>query len=267
MARHSDRPAGPPGPPHPQYVELHGVSAFSFLHGASLPEELIARAAELELPALALVDAGVVYGAPRFHQAARKAGVRALVGAEVALDPEELRELASGSLPALGRRQRRRAPRTGPLGLVPDPPPPLPSRSQPKDHGRPAIDRARGSLPALGPPQPPRESHPQVPRLTLLVENRAGYRNLCRLLTAAARGRPKGEARASFGLIAEHAAGLHCLTGGEEGPLAWALGGGGGPHQPTLGQARGSLPALRPLPPVLDVEAGRRVLERLGGLF
>jgi error-prone DNA polymerase len=67
-----------------QYVELHARSAFSFLEGASLPEELAIRCAELEQPAMALSDAHGVYGAPRFHMAARKSGIRALIGAEVA---------------------------------------------------------------------------------------------------------------------------------------------------------------------------------------
>src|SRR5436305_14385169 len=66
----------------PPYAELHAASAFSFLDGASLPEDLIERAAALELPAVALVDANGVYAAPRFHQAAKQAGVKALVGAE-----------------------------------------------------------------------------------------------------------------------------------------------------------------------------------------
>jgi DNA polymerase III alpha subunit len=60
------------------YAELHAASAFSFLEGASLPEDLIAQAAELELPAVALVDRNGVYGAPRFYKAARAAGVRAV---------------------------------------------------------------------------------------------------------------------------------------------------------------------------------------------
>ena len=64
------------------YVELRCRSAFSFLEGASNPEDLAARAAELGHPALALADRGGVYGIPRVHQAARAAGVRALVGAE-----------------------------------------------------------------------------------------------------------------------------------------------------------------------------------------
>ncbi len=67
------------------YVELHARSAFSFLRGASDPERLAAVAADLGLPALALCDRDGVYGAPRLFHAAREAGVRALVGAELTL--------------------------------------------------------------------------------------------------------------------------------------------------------------------------------------
>ncbi len=69
------------------YIELHAASAFSFLQGASLPEALVARAAALGYPALALLDADGVYGAPRFHKAATSAGLRAIVGAELTIDP------------------------------------------------------------------------------------------------------------------------------------------------------------------------------------
>lgn len=65
------------------FVELHARSAFSFLEGASLPEDLAVRCAELEQPALAITDAHGVYGAPRFHIAAEKLGIRALIGAEI----------------------------------------------------------------------------------------------------------------------------------------------------------------------------------------
>src|SRR5207244_280057 len=58
------------------YVELHSCSAFSFLEGASLPEDLVSEAARLELPAIALLDRDGVYGSPRFHMAAKKAGGR-----------------------------------------------------------------------------------------------------------------------------------------------------------------------------------------------
>ena len=60
----------------PVYIELHASSAFSFLDGASLPEALVDRAAALGYPALALLDRDGVYGAPRFHLAAKKAGSR-----------------------------------------------------------------------------------------------------------------------------------------------------------------------------------------------
>ena len=66
-----------------KYVELHASSAFSFLDGASLPEELIGAAAEYSMPAMALLDRDGFYGSPRFHLAAKKAGIRAHIGAEV----------------------------------------------------------------------------------------------------------------------------------------------------------------------------------------
>jgi len=65
------------------YIELHAASAFSFLRGAALPETLVERAATLGYPALALVDADGVYGAPRFHRAAKQAGIRPIIGAEL----------------------------------------------------------------------------------------------------------------------------------------------------------------------------------------
>src|SRR6185436_3470297 len=67
------------------YVELHTASAFSFLQGASLPETLVERAAALGYPALALLDADGVYGAPRFHKAATQAGLKAIIGAELTI--------------------------------------------------------------------------------------------------------------------------------------------------------------------------------------
>src|SRR5277367_6837285 len=67
------------------YVELHAASAFSFLEGASLPEALIERAAELELPAIALLDRNGFYGSPRFHMQGEKDKICAHVGAEVSV--------------------------------------------------------------------------------------------------------------------------------------------------------------------------------------
>jgi error-prone DNA polymerase len=72
----------------PHYVELHAHSAYSFLDGASLPEELAARAADLGCPALALTDHDGVYGSLEFAHAAKALGVRPITGAEVTLETE-----------------------------------------------------------------------------------------------------------------------------------------------------------------------------------
>ena len=68
-----------------QYVELHANSAFSFLQAASSPESLVERAIALEMPAMALLDHNGVYGSARFHTSAKLNGLKAHVGAEVAV--------------------------------------------------------------------------------------------------------------------------------------------------------------------------------------
>jgi len=91
------------------YIELHTASAFSFLQGASLPETLIDRAAELGYPAIALLDRDGVYGGPRFHKAARAAGIHPIIGAELTIGPNsELRtenlELRTGKAPVFSSK-------------------------------------------------------------------------------------------------------------------------------------------------------------------
>ncbi|HEX4667980.1 MAG TPA: error-prone DNA polymerase [Chthoniobacterales bacterium] len=68
------------------YVELHASSAFSFLRGASFPEQLAERAAHLGLPAVALLDRNGVYGAQRFSVACREHGVRPIIGADLTME-------------------------------------------------------------------------------------------------------------------------------------------------------------------------------------
>src|SRR2546421_11960980 len=68
------------------YVELHCHSAFSFLDGASLPDELVAAALELEYEALALTDHNSVSGSMEFAVSARALGLRPIHGAEIDLD-------------------------------------------------------------------------------------------------------------------------------------------------------------------------------------
>ena len=180
------------------YIELHSRSAFSFLEGASVPEELAEVCAQYEMPAMALLDRDGVYGAARFHLAARKLKVKAHIGAEVT------------------------------------------------------------SLLACAAP-----AEATLPRLSLLCASRQGYQNLCKLITRTKLRAPKypatiprrgtvtnedetsilqSQATASLADLAEHAPGLICLTGGDEGPLAHALQSGG-------------------------MEEGRRLLERLIGIY
>src|SRR5206468_2784551 len=68
------------------YIELHACSAFSFLRGGSFPEQLAEAAAELEMPAMALLDRNGVYGAQRFSVAAREHNVRPIIGCELLME-------------------------------------------------------------------------------------------------------------------------------------------------------------------------------------
>src|SRR5580704_4972914 len=135
------------------YTGLHARSAFSFLEGASIPEELASACVERGMTAMAVLERDGVYGAPRFYQAAKKSHIRAHIGAEV----------------------------PSPLGW----------------------------------------------RYVLLVESREGYQNLCRAITRMKLRARKGEGHIAAEELAEFKAGLICLTGGEEGPLADALEKGG----------------------------------------
>jgi error-prone DNA polymerase len=165
------------------YIELHARSAFSFLEGASVPEEMAEACARHQMPAMALLDRDGVFGAPRFYLAAKKLGTKAHIGAEIT------------------------------------------------------------SLLAC-----PKPGKPTIPRLPLLCASREGYQNLCRLITCTKLRAPKypasipqsgsttdnedlgivqSQAIASAADLADYAAGLICLTGGDEGPLAHALERGG----------------------------------------
>src|SRR5438105_7160432 len=76
------------------YIELHASSAFSFLRGGSFPEQLAEVAAELEMPAMALVERNGVYGAQRFSVAAREQNVHPIIGCELSMED-------GGNLPVL----------------------------------------------------------------------------------------------------------------------------------------------------------------------
>lgn len=143
------------------YIELHARSAFSFLEGASVPEELIAAGVELQMPAMALLDRNGVYGAPRFHLSARKNDIKAHIGAEISVQTKS------------------------------------------------------------------KDKSPNNCSIPVLVKNRKGYQNLCRLITLMKMRVPKhakpGECVVTSEELAAHAAGLICLTGGFDGPIAGAI--------------------------------------------
>jgi error-prone DNA polymerase len=82
-----------------EYVELHAASAFSFLAGASQPEALIESAAGLDMPAMALADRNGLYGIARFHTEAKRCGVQAHIGAEIAVSSFGSRLTPSAWLP------------------------------------------------------------------------------------------------------------------------------------------------------------------------
>jgi error-prone DNA polymerase len=100
----------------PEYAELHCLSNFSFLRGASHPEELVERAAALGYTALALTDECSLAGAVRAHQAAKEHGFKLIHGTEIALENSKLVLLASdrhsygaiSSLISAGRRRSKK---------------------------------------------------------------------------------------------------------------------------------------------------------------
>src|SRR5262247_1179159 len=98
----------------PRYAELHCLTNFSFLRGASHPEELVARAAALGYAALALTDECSLAGAVRAHMAAKGLGLKLLVGTEIEVERSKFVFLATdrrayGAICALITTGRRRA--------------------------------------------------------------------------------------------------------------------------------------------------------------
>jgi error-prone DNA polymerase len=174
------------------YIELHTSSAFSFLDGASLPEALVDRAVALGYPALALLDRDGLYGAPRFHLAAKRAGIKAIIGAELTM-------AASAGPRVRGSAVRGRA----------------------VDFGRPKPTNPRGHEPAnrrthelTGPRTADRgPADDRLLTLPVLIESREGYKNLCRLVTRMKLRAAKGEGALTFDDLEGHVGGLIAIAG------------------------------------------------------
>ncbi len=232
------------------YIEFHSRSAFSFLEGATLPEDLISACRAHNLPAMALLDRDGLYGSPRFYLAAKQAGLKAHIGAEVSCESFPLPGFKTLSPQSHRATEKIREPeKTERISeeartieachsehseeSVFQRPEPVPSTSNLQSK----IKNLKSS----------RSSDSLSPcgefRLPLLVASRTGYRNLCQLITRMKlRAQRKEEGAVLEHEFAQHAAGLICLTGGDEGPLAAALNKGG-------------------------ASEARRVIDRLTGIF
>ena len=93
-----------------RYVELHAASAFSFLQASSQPESLIARAVEIQMPAMALLDHNGIYGSARFHTSAQRNNIRAHVGAEISVSDFGPRLTSPAWLPHQHKTEPARVP-------------------------------------------------------------------------------------------------------------------------------------------------------------
>ena len=150
------------------YIELHCASAFSFLRGASLPETLVERAAALGYTALALLDADGVYGAPRFHKAAKQAGLKPIIGAELTIDKSHIPD--TNTPIAIHKSQIANSAVAEGSGET--------SPASAGQSGRKRPDFSGGG---------------HRWQLPVLVASQEGYRNLCRLVTRMKMRAPKGE--------------------------------------------------------------------------
>ncbi|HYX27772.1 MAG TPA: error-prone DNA polymerase [Pyrinomonadaceae bacterium] len=247
-----------------KYVELHARSAFSFLRGASTPEELIAVCSALDMPAMAVLDNDGLYGAARFHLAAKKLKQKAHIGSEitVCIDSSQGKDRRSSAAGAADNSPRRKPGdqteeniraleegdrdsdhRTSFLKHSVDPngAPNKFLQRDPRAHARGyRLPPLRGSSRSQILNSKSQIQRPQFKiqnsklttqnsafTLPLIVRNRTGYQNLCRLITLMKLRVPKhakpGECAVTLDELAEYAEGLVCLTGDSDGPLASEL--------------------------------------------
>ncbi|MCZ2824809.1 MULTISPECIES: DNA polymerase III subunit alpha [unclassified Modestobacter] len=162
------------------FVHLHVASGYSMRHGANHPADLVARAAEHGMGALALTDRDGLYGAVKFALACRSAGIRPLFGVDLAVDPVAGGEPADQTPGRITAAARHRA--AHPVGRR------VPAR------GGASVDS-------------------RLPRATFLARDGAGWRSLCRLTSATHLGGTRGEPVSSLTLAGAHSTGLLAVLG------------------------------------------------------
>ncbi|MEX5720638.1 DNA polymerase III subunit alpha [Geodermatophilus maliterrae] len=204
------------------FVHLHVASGYSLRYGANHPADLVARAAEHGMTALALTDRDGLYGAVKFALACRSAGLRPLFGVDLAVAPAVDTAVPPARAQVLGdddELSARRAARQGAGGRGAD--------------GRGAEGRGAGGRGAAGRATPARRSpvrggasvDQRLPRVTFLARDGAGWRSLCRLTSATHLRGTRGEPVASLAMAAEHAPGLVAVLG-PDSPVGRALAAG-----------------------------------------
>jgi DNA polymerase III alpha subunit len=196
------------------YAELHAHTNFSFLDGASTPDELVERAAALGLTGLAVTDRNGLYGSVRFMGAAEEVGLHGIVGAELDLldpavpDPDEV------VIPGRRRPRRRRGRPVAAEALVLDghPTRPRPERARLPGHRDPVKEDLRG----IG-------ERSRGPHLVLLARTPHGWRSLCRIISRANLAGTKAMPQIRHALLDEDHAGLIALSGCRDGEIARRL--------------------------------------------
>ncbi|MGY1813182.1 DNA polymerase III subunit alpha [Blastococcus sp. SYSU D00820] len=188
------------------FVHLHVASGYSMQYGANHPADLVARAAEHGMRALALTDRDGLYGAVKFALACRSADIRPLFGVDLAVTPT----VDTAVPPALAHV----------LGEGPSGPRHRSRRPGPPEEPGGAAARGRRS-PARG----GASVDPRLPRVTFLARDGEGWRSLCRLTSATHLRGTRGEPVSSLALAAEHPLGLVALLG-PDSPVGRALAAG-----------------------------------------
>ncbi|HSH21010.1 MAG TPA: PHP domain-containing protein [Candidatus Caenarcaniphilales bacterium] len=186
-------------------AELHCHSNFSFLDGASSVEDLVERAVELGLSALAVTDHQGLYGAVRFASAAHEAGLRPIIGLEIELLDPAVPDPSGVVVPVRPDRGLDAGHREPVAGRAQ---PPRLERKRPPGHRSPRREDLRGI-----------RTRELGPHLVLLARDMNGYRSLCRLASAAHLAGSKGVPRFAHELLARHGEGLVGLSGCRHGEV------------------------------------------------